>query len=470
MKRLYSILIVLIISTAALPGNEFDYTIYNQYRIAPLHYSYPQIRINYDLNHYQLQIPYNSSDSLYRDMKQFNSDLGIYGTYYDYFESEKRNRSYYVRLSTADNTISENIIQDGETGYEYTESQISYNIRYSDRFYFGSRSRHWGVEASVSGYSATASRINDYAQPPFDYYIKVNSKTQSQNHYFILQLGSGRVRNVTSLHRALLLTDRLRVRTNQQFNLTADEMVRIAQAIDSNKKYSSLYYRSSKEYWKHIAGTFDTLGISLDDLDVYSTLYLAESVDLLHHPRYTGFRYDLNFKLQYNKYCTLYQTYNDLDSLTNESDDTTEELFLLINPSITYYRPLSFRSTINLNANISAGPSVNSQAQSRQLYTASISTKYLYDITDKVMASLSGSYNYTQTNSNDENFHLQKHIGIFECVFDYFIIDLAYLDISYNYSYSVKNYDHRQLLPKTTTGDGTFKIAFVYGPKSPSIY
>ncbi len=459
-------------------GGEFDHTIYDQYRIAPLRYSYPQLRLDYRLEHGKTDENYWQGDSVDYDSKNLYSDLDLKGHYYIYFESEKRVRSIVLYSKIRSDLNDRETITDREDNSEQRTKSFAYSYDYAEIFYLGPNNWHLGFEGGISGIRASNHGINESIRETSENYNNVKTTQAYQEHDVALTVGKGRVRNVTGIHRALQMLDRLEEQGVDVPEISPEDVVRIAQALDSRDKYSRLFYRSGKVYWQHVASMFDSLGISLNDLDVYSTLYLTESVALLHHPRYTGSRWKLGTRIQYRKDLRETSRFNKSDSLLSENELWDESIYLLINPSYLWHRPLSLKASVSFSADLLAGPAIGKRSEYNQQYSLNLSSKYQYDISDRLMTSIEGSYGYSRWNYNSNyndsrwnpEFDVLKHQFNIYSSFKYYIFDYAHVDMSYAYGISSNRYDERELPPNENYYNGTFRITLTYGPRSPSIY
>ena len=171
--------------------------------------------------------------------------------------------------------------------------------------------------------------------------IVIRQYSNYQDHNLSLILGKGRLRNVTGIHKANLLLQRYEEKSDKPPNLDPEQIIHLAQTLESQKKFSRLYYRSRKEFWKIVGETLDSLGLSLDELDLYSTLYLTESTNLLHHPRYVGSRLEIISTLQYEKRNTENSYHDKSDSVLSKNEDWEEDIYLLLKPSYTFSTGLS---------------------------------------------------------------------------------------------------------------------------------
>jgi len=289
MKHLTSVILILLLMSLSLLGTDFDYTIYDQYRIDTLRYAYPQLRLDYErYGHHQDRQNWQG-DSIDYELNERNSNLHLTGRYYRYFQSEARVHSLVLYSSLRHDNRDQEIHSDQEQSSDRDLDNFSYDFKVSEyRYLGGGNNWHVGLDARLVVSRNRNNLVSELNQSGYEQFNHDDRLQGYQDHYLALKFGTGRIRNVTGLHRVLLMLERLEEMGVALPELAPDDVVRLAQALDTKGKYSKLYFRSGKVYWAHVAQVFQDLGASIDDLGLYESLNFTEAASLLHFERYVG--------------------------------------------------------------------------------------------------------------------------------------------------------------------------------------
>lgn len=474
----YSISSFLLLATVANAiGGDFDNTIYEQYKLDTLKYSYPQLSLYYGLNHHHNTSQNFQGDSVHFESREFNSDLDLKGNFYNYFESESRKRSFTIKSIWQVDIRDVNMTSNEERSSIRDYKWLTYDMLYADQFYFsGSPQWSWGVHAQLSGLIDKRNSNSETIGPNYENYSDQISQYFEQEHYLGFNIGRGKVRNVTSVHRALQVIDRLEDIGVPTEGLTASDVLQIAHALDTKDVFSRLHYRSGKKFWEYVAKELNSVGISIDELDTYSTLHVIEAVNLLHHSRYSGQEWAVGSRIQYHKNFSQYQEYDKFDSLVTEFESWDEDIYFLLNPTFSLYRPLSLNTSLNFNAELLAGPAINSKSDYNQQYSLGLNSALQYDLTDRFMASISGQYDFTRWNYNETlsnyspDFDKIRNQFTTIATLKYYLIDIAHISLTYTHKIGGDGYIDRELSPDEKWRNGYLVVSLTYGPGSPSVY
>ena len=299
----YIILLIIVLFTTNLICQRLDTSVYDKYRIRELKYITPQLTV--DLHHYNTSTDEENSNIYNLDRQHDNesSQVQFDFLYKVYHESEQKISTFSIRPSVVvlknrnnyaynDTTLFDNYRSKTYTGNIYVEKNIS--------SYFNQTPWFSGVNVNLSNYFYQNESESDDDNPT--YYRKNTDKQYEQSYNLNLNGGYGRLRDVTSVHKALMMERRMQELKVIESELNPEEIILIAQALESNKKYSLLNYRSQKEHWRHVETVLDSMDISLDDLDFWSTSYLMEVTDLIHFNRFTGSKWEIGIIFDYNNY------------------------------------------------------------------------------------------------------------------------------------------------------------------------
>ena len=462
----YRFVALLLAGLSCTFAGDFNHNIYSEYRLMELHYVVPQAKLSYRYNHENYTENNYWNDSLTYSSDQMNSNLSLGLRLNLYEESEANVRDIILQTTLYHNVRDAEYIDDPQRVEEFSVRAMSYNFNLSDDWYFNRSNWATSIDFGFSGNNAHYSNSRERIYSNSSSFYKDVTKARGQDHYLEAGIGSGRVRNVTSVHRALQLVKHLEDQGVDVSTMTSDEVIRLAQALESKQKYAALHFRYNKYYWEHIAAVMDTLGYSLDDLDVYTTMYLNEVTNQLHFGRSVGARWEVGGRLQYAKEYRSGSSFDKTDSLLSEYWDWQEDIYFLIHPQFSWYRPLSLNTQVSFYIGLLGGPSVNERSEHDQQLSLDLGGGYQYDITDRLMFSSTLSYEHNRWNSDRDAYEDQLKADL---SFKYYIFDLAHLEMAYYYNYWNSTYRDLDFPPDATHQNGTFQIILSYGPSSPSV-
>lgn len=458
------LLMMLVISFSY--SGDYDPSIYDKYRIKELSYTVPQFQISstfhHDIDHID-NIDDNSNDF---DRTQFIWSTRARLSFNHYYESEKRIINTIISAYRDDykrklNQIDSGTLDDKSESLNYNifghHSRILY-AEHSDAFIY------WGASVNTNSHTDFIERESNSEY--WGYYYKEEYLSQNQSDQLELSYGSGRVRDVTSLHKALLLIDRLKETHPEAVAMSEDNVLELAQALEGRKGFVAQYYRYNKYYWESVSSVFDSIGYSIDNLDMRTALYINEAINLLHFSRYQGSHWRIGVQLSYEKFAGAYSSYDQNDQILSEWDEYDEGIYFLINSSYSWYKPLSFKSQVSFLANLSAGPGIDPTPEYYQRYELNCVAGYQYDVTDKMMLSSEVDYCYNRWNGTDA---LYRNELLFNQSINYYIIDNFHLNLEYKYGIIQSNEIGVNLPQDFRNIDNRVTLSLTFGPTSPNM-
>ncbi len=460
-----SLLLTLFLGLAA--GEEFDVKLYGQYRIKALSYTVPQLRLTSNL----------TSDTYHRDnyigestdYDKTDKQLGLTTTFWlgHYAESEARTISSGLKAFLRNREYKRNYSYTHEVSNHQNSLDYYLDADYTGSWYFKDTNRYLGLASSFYFHSQSSSSVYKDTDASNEYYEERKNHFRSQVHALTFSCGSGRIREVTSVHRALLLIDRLKASHPELGQINESGVIEIARTLESRKKFSALHYRYNKYFWGALESVFDSLGYNIADMDMYTSLYVNEALSLLHYQRYWGSKWNLGLKVEYEKNSQSDAQYEQDGTVLNDGSDWNESIFVLVNPSYSWYQPESFQSQLHFNLGLSAGPGVDPTPQYTQKYAVNSTLGYQYDVTDKIMISSQLEYHYSRWNGKND---LYRHDLFFNPDLKYYILDFAYIDIGYTYRLMSDKQLETDLPANPVSHDNQLMITFTFGPSSPNVH
>lgn len=455
MRHFWGIQILLTICTGVIFGQDFDVSLYGKYRLKTLSYSRPRITLLGGINSNEYHREHAGMDSVVQtDEKSDHASLTSDLRWEWYKESEIRSTSFDVQGGFAPSYSNRQYKSD-----RTMDKVFDYRIQvyYGDFWYrHGSDQLYLGVTSNLR--LNGESRVQE--QKSFDYNEYSERQQREQDYTIGLTVGKGRIRDVMPVHRALLLIDRLTETYPSLSTLSESDVIAIAQALNSKKKYNALHYRPDKYFWRHIESVFDSLGYNLSDMNMYQTLYVQEATSLLHYGRLYGAKFGLNFGIGYGKDYSESIGRTENDSILYKYINWSETAHLVLSPSYVWYRPLSFKSQVYSSVSLRLSPT----NQDKQVYNLTSWLGYQYDVTDRIMAATTLQYWYDRINDSPgsiyQNLRLTSSIR-------YYLIDFAYIQFQYSFEYHA-NKDINTVYPSADdTHKHSFTINLTFDPASP---
>ena len=195
--------------------------------------------------------------------------------------------------------------------------------------------------------------------------------------------------------------------------------------------------------------TLNKDGVSIAGLNQYADSYLREIPGELRFMRNEGVLAGLNLQMEY-------------DNTFNEAAPGRyvlyEEFFAMANAYLQYSHQLNLNSQLSFSVDFSGGPNLVKDSPTKQQYVAGANIGYDYGLTDRIVASVSNSFNVNFQNMGTQAKDLTN---TFDASLNYFVEDNVSLSSSYSLDYDdVKN-------PQVSVGhtgaiDNYFNIGLTY--------
>jgi hypothetical protein len=398
----------------------------------------------------------------------FNTNLSYVADKTSYYSSNDDNfysnfnyslaPQYYLLKESDDNYLSLNATANGSY-LRYRNTQVTsfsptdYFIHTTDNIYVYATGEYRSYRANKDMFFSIGSTdlFNTYA----DYYDRRNpdstrstsyngSKTQ---HYAIsFGVGWGKMRNVTSVVSALRFQERLKQLNLLNNNLSEKSIEDLAEQFYRQGYYSKVHVRPDKFFWDDVEKTLSNDGVSLSGLNQYADSYIREVPGELRFNRNEGIVGGVNLQLSYNN------TYN-----SGLFSPISEQLFTLATAYFDYSHQLDLNSQLRFDASLSAGPNLVKDSPVKQEYVFNADAGYDYELTDRIVVSLSDIFGLTFQNmgvqgkdlSNDLNFNL-----------NYFVEDNMSLTATYSWTYNDDKYIN--YYAHEARNDHSINIGFTY--------
>ncbi len=228
-----------------------------EYRIPP--WGYSSLLLNFDF--------YGSgNDAKYQNdsnNKRFNWNIYIRPTFRKYYESEEKQSFFHTYLKALYNGYKS---EWNYVNHQNINSRHDYNISFVFNFdqkrYFTTK-QFFSVESD--------GEIFYYNQHP---YTSTETSYETIRGYNItakIGFGSGRLRDITPVIRALRLSERYNA-LGKKSSLSKKDIQMIAEAIAKQSGYNIVYERSDKYFWNNLFGKIENIP-TLSPFEVY---YLSE--------------------------------------------------------------------------------------------------------------------------------------------------------------------------------------------------
>lgn len=359
------------------------------------YYSY----FNYNLSpHYFLL---NESDNRYL---AFNVDL--YGAYsHNYSE-------IHPQYSDEVNTT------------KYNEYSTNLNLNFTYNNYINSGNSFYSAGSTVN-VQMDDSKSEEVSGNTTNSYMGM----KSQNYTLSIGTGIGKLRNVTPVVSAIRFQERLKQVNLLNTNLSDKVIEDLAQQFYKQSYYSTSYDRPDKYFWQDIDKVLSNDGVSLKDLNMFSDNYLRESVNEVRFLRNEGLVAGVNLQLNYQNNYQASTGYHYL----------SEQLFTLGQAYVIYSHQMNLNSQLNFNLSLSGGPNVLANPMEKQLYSLISALGYNYELTDRLVASISNTFNLTFGNYYNQYKLLQNN---FNFSLAYFVEDNLSLNANYQWTYQINRNNH----------------------------
>ncbi len=307
-------------------------------------------------------------------------------------------------------------------------------------------------------------RNNTASTPPFpsfpsylyDDFQNTYSDSKTQNYVVGIGVGTGKIRDVTSVITALRFEERLKQVNLLNGQLTDDQINSIAQQFSLFSFYNAAYDRPGKYFWDDMRKILDGFEINLSQSTLHSQYYIFESVNELKFRRIEGSIINAGLDFNYQKsemrdYISAdYLKYSDNPPryYTAISKQSTESIFPGIELNAQVSNQLSLYSQIGYGINYASHVNVSEIKNSVNYHQLSGFLKFDHEITDQFVVTFSNNIDFINTNFT------YGHINIlsnqFKNKFIFFIEDQLGLQFDYNFIY------------RQTTGEYAVKTDYFY--------
>ncbi len=267
--------------------------------------------------------------------------------------------------------------------------------------------------------------------------------SKNQNYYFSVGIGRGRLRNVTPVVSAIRFQERLKQINLLNNDLNASSIESLAEQFSKEEYYADIHNRESKYFWKEIERTLSENGVALSGLNMYGSNYLMEALEEIRFYRYEGNIIGLNFQLNYeNNY---YSEFSKID----------EQFFALGNAFVEFGHQMNLNSQLRGRLSLSGGPNITKNSEVKQKYLVEAFVGYYYELTDRIVTSITDNFNLSFENRESQNKSLRNELYL---NVNYFIEDQLSLNASYNLYYREVKYPGQ----KNINNNNNISLGFTY--------
>jgi hypothetical protein len=433
MKHSILLIAFLLISIQVLAQNyglnNADPTLFTKYKVP---------ETNLSTLYFNTQMNFNSAKN---DNSSSSPNYEYSSNSFNYNFNSSLTPSYYLLKENDDNVLSLNAYANGSysNNYSKNENSLNTNNNYAKQI-------NWQLYLSLVGnyknylsesylfYSFGSNiRINMTDERFEGYYLNDSygdlpyKGTKDQNYNILMGVGWGKMRNVTPVVSAIRLQERLKQLNllNDDFNESTIED--LAEQFSKEIYYSNVYNMSGKYFWGDIEKTLAINGVSLSGLNQYGSYYLKEISNEIRFQRNEGILGGINLQLDYYSYYA--------------NSNISEVFFTLANIYFNYSHQLNLNSQINFNISFNGGPNITNHPYVRQKYSINSVIGYNYELTDRVVTSISNTFSQSFTNSDGQPKTLTNDVNL---SVNYFIEDKISLNTSYELFYSNNKYFHNK--------------------------
>jgi hypothetical protein len=271
--------------------------------------------------------------------------------------------------------------------------------------------------------------------------------SKNQNYNFSIGLGIGKRRNVTPVVSAIRFQERLKQLNMLNGDLSDKTIEDLAQQFYKQTYYSTVHERPDKYFWQDIEKTLLQDGVTLKDLNMYADNYLRESINEVRFLRSEALMAGLNLRAQYQ---------NQYYSESGSGSHISEQFLTLGEVYFTYSHQMNLNSQLNIGMTINGGPNITKHPDERQQYMLTVNSGYQYELTDRIVTSLTNAFNLQFMNYNKQEKLLSNIINF---SLRYFIEDNLSLNASYGWDYHV---DKTNYYENTTENEHSINLGFTY--------
>jgi hypothetical protein len=356
---------------------------------------------------------------------------------------------YYLLKQTDEKWLSLNFIINDNYGYSYSEQQVQDSTLYHNRN--KSNQFNLNLQGSYGRYLSPGDLFYSFGSTIsvaiHNNYYDDNQHSQyqvdkSQQYNVSFGIGWGKIRDVTPVVSAIRLQERLKQLNLLNNDLSQKTIEDLSEQFSKTIYYSQVHDRSDKFFWQDIEKTLSNDDISLSGINQYASSYIREIPNEIRFTRNEGITTGLNLMINFDNqfYAEGFEHYG------------PDHLFTLGNVYLNISHQLNLNSQVRFSLSLSGGPNLTKNSDINQEYIINSTMGYDYEITDRIVASVSNTFNFTILNydipyGSNQSKSLSNNLSL---SINYFIEDNLSLNAFYKWNY----YDSRsnQLI-------GTFKSA-----------
>ncbi|RJP67416.1 MAG: hypothetical protein C4539_10195 [Ignavibacteriales bacterium] len=382
----------------------------------------------------------SSGSSIY---KRFTSSLSP--TIYMLMENDDRVLNLSTNISGGysnyyNKSHSTSIIPNNNPFFNYNYSkQVTFDLNMdvigNYRNYFTSGDLFYSVGTDLNA-RITDTKIDDRQGKTFN-------GTKTQDYYFTMGIGWGRLRNVTPVVSAIRFQERLKQINLLNNDLNTNTIESLAEQFSRQSYYSRVYNRDAKYFWQDIEKTLYENGVSLSGLNMYGSNYLMESLNEIRFSRYEGIIGGVNLQLNYE------------NNFNSEFSRISEQFFGLANAFAEYSHQMNLNSQLRSRLSLSGGPSITKNSEVKQKYLLEAFVGYYYELTDRIVTSATDNLSLSFKNHARQDKSLSNTINL---NVNYFIEDHLSLTASYSFYYNEGKYSEQ----KTVNNENYVSLGLTY--------
>jgi len=288
-----------------------------------------------------------------------------------------------------------------------------------------------------------------------------------QNYEFELGIGSGKIRDVTSVITALRFEERLKQVNLLGTSLTDDQISALAQHFSLFSYYNSTYDRPGKYFWNDMKKKLEEYGLNLSQSSLHSQFYVYESLNELKFRRNEGSKISGGFILKFQKVAereyyssdSYYFPTDKPDNSTRISGSSSEAILPGLKAQAQGSKQLSLYSQVGYGIKLESHINVSEFKSPNNYHQLSGSFNYDHEITDRIVYDFSNNFDYVITNF--ENSSVDILSNVLENKLTIFIEDQIGLQFDYNFIYR-QTLDDVDISPDLYYRDHTFSLGLTY--------
>lgn len=288
-----------------------------------------------------------------------------------------------------------------------------------------------------------------------------------QDYEFEIGIGTGKIRDVTSVITALRFEERLKQVNLLSNSFSDDQISSLAQQFSLTSYYNSVYDRSEKYFWDDMQKKLDSFGVNLSQTSLHSQFYVYESLNELKFRRNEGYKLNVGIILKFQKIenrdyyssDTYYFPIEIPNHSTFISSSSAEAILPGLKVQAQGSKQLSLYSQVGYGIKLESHINVSEYKSPNNYHQLSGSFNYDHEITDRIVYDFSNNFDYVITNF--ENSSVDILSNVLENKLTIFIEDQIGLQFDYNFIYR-QTLDDVDISPDLYYRDHTFSLGLTY--------